>query len=110
MTQKHLATWPESPKRARKKILTHAKDTPRSHTKLLSSPSRDLASLGIIYRARHKHVHNVMSVQLVVTTTMYLVVPVGHARCDVTTCAARAFYSARLHVYSARICVRGTHT
>ena len=48
MTQKHLATWPESPKRVRKKILTHAKDTPRSHTKLLSSPSRDLASLGII--------------------------------------------------------------
>ena len=48
MTQKYLATWPESPKRVRKKILTHAKDTPRSHTKLLSSPSRDLASLGII--------------------------------------------------------------
>ena len=47
MTQKYLATWPESPKRVRKKILTHAKDTPRSHTKLLSSPSRDLASLGI---------------------------------------------------------------
>ena len=48
MTQKYLATWPESPKRVRKKILTHAKDTPRSHTKLLSSPSRDLASLGIM--------------------------------------------------------------
>ena len=48
MTQKYLATWPESPKRVRKKILTHAKDTPRSHTKLLSSPSRDLASLGMI--------------------------------------------------------------
>ena len=47
MTQKYLATLPESPKRVRKKILTHAKDTPRSHTKLLSSPSRDLASLGI---------------------------------------------------------------
>ena len=47
MTQKYLATWPESPKRVRKEILTHAKDTPRSHTKLLSSPSRDLASLGI---------------------------------------------------------------
>ena len=47
MTQQHMATWPESPKRVRKKILTHAKDTPRSHTKRLSSPSRDLASLGI---------------------------------------------------------------
>ena len=51
MTQKYLATWPESPKRVRKKNLTHAKDTPRSHTKRLSSPSRDLASLGIIYGA-----------------------------------------------------------
>ena len=49
MTQQHMATWPESPKRVRKKILTHAKDTPRSHTKRLSSPSRDLASLGISY-------------------------------------------------------------
>ena len=48
MTQQHMATWPKSPKRVRKKILTHAKDTPRSHTKRLSSPSRDLASLGII--------------------------------------------------------------
>ena len=48
MTQQHMATWPESPKRVRKKILTHAKDTPRSHTKRLSSPSRDLASLGIM--------------------------------------------------------------
>ena len=47
MTQQYMATWPESPKRVRKKILTHAKDTPRSHTKRLSSPSRDLASLGI---------------------------------------------------------------
>ena len=47
MTQKHLATWHESPKRVRKKIWTHAKHTPRSHTKQLSSPSRDLASLGI---------------------------------------------------------------
>ena len=46
MTQQHMATWPETPKRVRKKILTHAKDTPRSHTKRLSSPS--LASLGII--------------------------------------------------------------
>ena len=46
MTQQHMATWPESPKRVRKKILTHAKDTPRSHTKRLSSPStsRDLQS------------------------------------------------------------------
>ena len=31
MNQQHMATWPESSKRVRKKILTHAKDTPRSH-------------------------------------------------------------------------------
>ena len=52
MTQKHLATWPESPKRVRKKNLPHAKHTPRSHTKRLSSPSRDLASLGISEKGR----------------------------------------------------------
>ena len=28
MTEKHLVTWPESPKRVREKMLTHAKHTP----------------------------------------------------------------------------------